>query len=115
MVILLFYGNNCALMLGIYCALQSSLSENISYGSMNDLFALYTHYDTINEKECDILHETSLFKYFCLILCRAMVAKMTLHSVFSSGMDLVQYDLAILTEWSRKYFWGKTELPFFLC
>ena len=85
-------------MLGIYWAFQSSLSDNISYGSMNDLFALYTHYDTVSEKECGILDETSLFKCFCPISCRAMVSQMTLHSVFSSRMDLVQYDLAILTK-----------------
>lgn len=44
---------------------------------------------------------------------RFWVLQLTVHSVFSSGVDFVQYDLAILTEWSRKYFWGNTELPFF--
>lgn len=31
-------------------------------------------------------------------LCQSLVAQLTVLSVFSSGLDLVQYDLAILTE-----------------
>ncbi len=36
-----------------YWALQSS--QNICYGSINDLFALYRCCDTVDLKECDFL------------------------------------------------------------
>lgn len=84
--------------LAFYWALQSSLSENIRYGSMDDLFAVYGYYDTIDKRECDIMHETFAFKWYFQILCQALVAQLTVHSVFSSRIDLVQCDLAILTE-----------------
>lgn len=45
------------LCLAFYWALRSSLSENIRYGSVDDLFAVYRYYDAIDKRECDIMHE----------------------------------------------------------
>lgn len=44
-----------------------------------------------------LCRQTFLFKCYSVILCQ-VVAQLTVHSRFSSGIDLVQYDLAILTE-----------------
>ena len=59
---------------------------------------------------CSASPSKSVVLRYC---ARLWVFQLTVHPVFLSGVDFVQYDLAILTEWSRKYFWGNTELPFF--
>lgn len=83
--VIIAHCNNSA----FYWALQSSLSENISYRSMDDLLLYIDTLIWLSRRSVILF----AFKWCFMTLCKSLVAQLTVHLVLSSRRDLKQYDL----------------------